>query len=394
MLKRIFLLLLLIPSSQLAFAEQIPDYNKPYAPIFFDKPVYSWTEKIEITIIAPSWNTGINLIDCIGGDLNYPVNIYTNDHQLKEYRLCETEPSNGIFSGEVILTGFLHDVDGDGDYDTNPRTDGNGPNGGYIQNEEDSGITVSFEFADGVVLSESAKIEWNEADLRILDISEESAKIKLFERDMNLNPESVDTVNVDVFSDDDNAGISIEIRETTEDSGIFEGIVSITRDDQSSGNRLYAIPDSEITAKYPDRTLPRPYSVNDDLDIFAKDVIVSMKLSTERMDMLDLDVLAQNGELMNELKVGQTGMIFSKVKNELDYKQDFAYIVQIKDVNNYVVSLSWVTGQAVPSQELGMSVSWIPENSGQYSIERFIWNSINGGIPLDDSNYTEILVSD
>ena len=31
---------------------------------------------------------------------------------------------------------------------------------------------------------------------------------------------------------------------------------------------------------------------------------------------------------------------------------------------------------------------------GKYSIERFIWNSIIGAIPLDDSNYTEILVSD
>lgn len=394
MLKQVFLLLLLIPSSQLVFAEQIPDYNKPYAPIFFDKPVYSWTEKIEITIIAPSWNTGMNLIDCIGDNPNYSVNIYTNDYQLKEYRLCETEPSSGIFRGEVILTGFLHDVDGDGDYDTNPRTIGGGPNGGYLQNDEDSGITVSFEFADGVVLSESAKIGWSEADLRILDISEESAKIKLFERDMNLNPESVDTVSIDVFSDDDNAGINIEMSETTEDSGIFEGIISITRDDQSSGNRLYAIPDSEITAKYSDRTLPKPYSVNDDLDIFAKEMIVSTKPTTERMNMLNLDVLAQNGESINGLKVGQAGMIFSKIKNELDYEQDFAYIVQIKDEKNDVVSLSWVTGLAIPSQELGMSVSWIPEKSGEYTIERFIWNSIKGAIPLDDSNYTEILVRD
>ena len=113
--------------------------------------------------------------------------------------------------------------------DTNPRTLGGGPNGGYLQNDEDSGITVSFEFADGVILSESAKIEWNEGDLRITDVTEKFAKIKLFERDMNLNPESIDTVNIEVFSEDDSAGINLEISETTEDSGIFEGIVSFTR---------------------------------------------------------------------------------------------------------------------------------------------------------------------
>ena len=65
--------------------------------------------------------------------------------------------------------------------DTNPRTLGGGPNGGYLQNDEDSGITVSFEFADGVILSESAKIEWNEGDLRITDVTEKFAKIKLFD---------------------------------------------------------------------------------------------------------------------------------------------------------------------------------------------------------------------
>ncbi|MBT3743604.1 MAG: hypothetical protein HOF81_03230 [Thaumarchaeota archaeon] len=387
-----FLALLLIPIAQFAFAEEIPDYNKPYAPIFFNKPIYSWTEKVEITIIAPSWNTGINLIDSIGGDPNYSVNVYTNNHQLKQYKLYETDPSSGIFTGEIILTGFLHDVNGNGKHDTNPRTLGAGPNGGYLQNEEDSGITVSFEFADGVVLSESAKIEWNVGDLRIVDVTEESAKLKLFERDMNLNPESIDTVNIEVFSENDIAGINLEIAETTEDSGIFEGIISITKDDQSSGNRLYALPDSQITAKYTDRTLPKPYNVNDDLDILAQKIVISNIPTTERLSMNELKILSQNGELIERLDIGKTGMLFSKVKNTIDFSQEFAYIVQIKDEDNNVISLSWVTGETMPSQELGMSVSWMPQEPGKYSIERFVWNSIKGAIPLADAIYTEILI--
>ena len=392
MLKQIFLALLLIPIAQFAFAEEIPDYNKPYAPIFFNKPIYSWTEKVEITIIAPSWNTGINLIDSIGGDPNYSVNVYTNNHQLKQYKLYETDPSSGIFTGEIILTGFLHDVNGNGKHDTNPRTLGAGPNGGYLQNEKDSGITVSFEFADGVVLSESAKIEWNVGDLRIIDVTEESAKLKLFERDMNLNPESIDTVNIEVFSENDIAGINLEIAETTEDSGIFEGIISITKDDQSSGNRLYALPDSQITAKYTDRTLPKPYNVNDDLDILAQKIVISNIPTTERLSMNELKILSQNGELIERLDIGKTGMLFSKVKNTIDFSQEFAYIVQIKDEDNNVISLSWVTGETMPSQELGMSVSWMPQEPGKYSIERFVWNSIKGAIPLADAIYTEILI--
>ena len=392
MLKLIFLILLLLPVSQFAFAENIPDYNKPYAPIFFNKPIYSWTEKVEIIIIAPSWNTGKNLIDSIGGDPNYSVNIYTNSHQLKEYKLYETNPSSGIFSGEIILTGFLHDVNGDGVDDTNPRTSGGGPNGGYLQNDEDSGITVSFEFADGIVLSESARIEWNIGDLEIIDITEEFVKIRLIERDMNLNPESIDTINIEVFSENDNAGVDLEIIETTEDSGIFEGIISITKNDQSSGNRLYALPDSQITAKYTDRTLPRPYNTNDNLNILAQEFVVSNIPTTERLTMNEMNILAQNGELIEKLYVGQTGMLFSNVKNVIDYSQEFTYIVQIKDEDNNVVSLSWVTGEIISYQELGMSVSWIPQESGKYSIDRFLWNSIKGSIPLTDAVSTEILI--
>ena len=85
-------------------------------------------------------------------------------------------------------------------------------------------------------------------------------------------------------------------------------------------------------------------------------------------------------------------MIFSKIKNTLEYTQEFTYIVQIKNENNNVVSLSWVTGQVIPSQELGMSVSWMVEESGKYSVDRFVWNSIKGAIPLADTVSTEIFI--
>ena len=209
---------------------------------------------------------------------------------------------------------------------------------------------------------------------------------------MNLNPESIDTINIQVFSENDNAGIDIEITETTEDSGIFEGIISITKDDQSSGNRLYALPDSQITAKYTDRTLPKPYNTNDILDILDQGFVVSNIPTTERLTMNEMNILSQNGELIEKLYVGQTGMIFSNVKNVIDYSQEFTYIVQIKNEDNNVVSLSWVTGDIISSQELGMSVSWIPQEPGKYSVDRFVWNSIKGSIPLTDTVSTEVLI--
>ena len=48
------------------FAEEIPDYFNPYAPIFTDKEVYTWTDKVYITVVAPSWNANRYGIDSIG----------------------------------------------------------------------------------------------------------------------------------------------------------------------------------------------------------------------------------------------------------------------------------------------------------------------------------------
>jgi len=84
-----------------AYAEQIPDYDKPYSPIFTDKSVYSWTDKVKITILAPSWNSDRHLIDSIGGNENNPIKISTGSRSLEPYRFTETGVNTGIFTAEI-----------------------------------------------------------------------------------------------------------------------------------------------------------------------------------------------------------------------------------------------------------------------------------------------------
>ena len=57
-----------------------PNYNDPYSPIFTDKPVYTWTDKIIMKIIAPSWNTDRHLIDSIGDDDGHFIKISTREN--------------------------------------------------------------------------------------------------------------------------------------------------------------------------------------------------------------------------------------------------------------------------------------------------------------------------
>ena len=247
------------------YAESIPDYNNPYSPIFTDKPVYSWTDKIIISIIAPSWNSSPNQINSIGDSESHAIKISSGENSLKPYRLTETSSNSGIFSGEIILTGFLHDVDGDGTFDTNPKTSGNGPTNGFLESDNDDSITVSFEFADGVVLVESFPVSWNHGIIQFSQdtfLTNDLVQVRVIDSDLNLNPEIIDTIAVDIFSDSDNGGIQVIAMETSERSGDFIATINLSTD-TSSGNRLYALPGDKIFAKYDDHTLPKPFSKSD-----------------------------------------------------------------------------------------------------------------------------------
>lgn len=369
-------------------AQEIPEYDEPYAPIFFDRPAYSWTDKIKIKIIAPSWNTDKDLIDSIGDNNENPIKISTRSHSLEPYKLTETDVSSGIFTGEVILTGFLHDADGDGDYDTTPRTVGNGPTSGFLEVERDSAVTVSFEFADGVVLSESVPVSWNFGTVEFENdvfFSDDSVLVRVIDLDMNLNPEAIDQILVEVFSDSDVGGITVNAIETSESSGSFIATISLTENSASSGNRLYAIPGDEISARYTDYTLPKPYSESDNLEIQAQARVESSVSSTQRLDNSEISISDSFGNDLVSFSSNQQIQIVGSISNIQEFDQKFVCFFQVKNSQNYVVSLSWIQGQLSSGQNLDVSQSWIPKNSGDYVIETFVWTSIKDPTALSNS---------
>jgi len=379
----LFLPLILLP----AFAESIPNYNDPYAPIFTDKPVYTWTDKIKITILAPSWNTDRNLIDSIGDDANHPIQIGTSENSLKSYRFTETDVNSGIFTAEVTLTGFAHDTNGDGDVDTVPRTTGNGPTSGFLEVDRDSSVTISFEFADGVVLVESVPVSWNVGSISFMEeilLSNTSVLIRVIDPDMNLNPESLDHIKIQLFSDSDSAGIEVEGIETSESSGSFVGAISLSQTLSSSGNRLYALPGDKISAKYDDYTLPKPFSKSDHLQIETFTMVDSFISPIKRLTSLPITFADSFANQIESFSANTQLQIVGTIQNDQEYKQKFVYLFQVKNADNSVDSISWIQGELSSKQSLDVSQSWIPKKSGVYYVETFVWNSLNNPTPLSD----------
>ena len=387
----LFLFLLLLP----AFGQSAPDYNDPYSPIFTDKPVYSWTDKVKMTIIAPSWNADRHLIDSIGDTDSHPIKIATSEHSLEPYRFTETDVNSGIFTAEVILTGFSHDADGDGNFNTNPRTIGNGPTSGFLQVDRDSAITISFEFADGVVLVESVPISWNVGTINFTEdlfFLENSALVRVVDVDMNLNPEALDNLTIQLFSDSDIAGIEVNAVETSESSGAFTATISLSQNSPSSGNRLYSVPGDTIFAKYDDHTLPKPHSKSDNLEI---ETIARVDSSIPPIERITNSPITFSGSLGNPLESFSQNtqmQIVGTIKNEQEFKQKFVYLFQVKNDQNYVESLSWVQGEISPNQSLYVSQSWVPRESGKYQVETFVWNSLSDSTALSPLMSTLITI--
>ncbi len=362
-----------------AFGESTPDYEKPYSPIFTDKSVYSWTDKIKMTIIAPSWNADKDLIDSIGNTQDHPIKISTREHSLEPYRFTETDVNSGIFTAEVILTGFTHDVNGDGKIDTTPRTMGTGPTSGFLEVDRDSAVTISFEFADGVILTESAPVRWNTGSVLFTQevfLLDEIVTVRIIDSDMNLNPEALDHIPIQISSDSDIAGFEVDGIETSESSGMFVATFSLSQSSTTSGSRLYSIPGDKISAKYDDYTLPKPYSISDNLSIETFALVDSNIAPIDRIDNHRIKFSDALGNSLQSFSPYNQLQIVGTIVNPNEFDQKFVCLFQVKNENNLVESISWVQGVLSSGQSLDVSQSWTPKNSGNYKIETFVWNSI------------------
>ncbi|BDQ31098.1 hypothetical protein NZNM25_01030 [Nitrosopumilus zosterae] len=90
----------------------------------------------------------------------------------------------------------------------------------------------------------------------------------------------------------------------------------------------------------------------------------------------------------DNVNVNQQIQISADITNNQEKSQNFVYLVQIKNENDFVVSLGWISGQLTPNQKLNPSLSWTPNDSGEFVAEIFVWEGLVNHSAL--ANYSEI----
>ncbi|MDC0069940.1 hypothetical protein OAJ36_01315 [Nitrosopumilus sp.] len=379
------------------------------ATIELDQKVYTWTDKVYITIVAPDHNMDSGLVDEIGESADDPIKVSSRGNEIDRYKLVESGADTGIFIGEVTLAGMTHDADGDGtnDIDSTPSAltsdsyDGDGtpaqtgPTEGKLATTDNDGITVSFEFSEDETVVGSALVRWNIGEVQWLEASYPASGtgvVRVIDADMNLNPEAIDNFEVDAWSDSDAGGIDLTVTETNEATGIFEGTVFFTTSNDSSGHRLRVAEGDTVTAEYEDNTLPDPYTTADELDITATSLIGTVVPPLERAPAANLRTVDAFGNSLNAVSVDQQVQLTADLANGQDREQSFAYLVQVQDGDGVTVSLAWITGSLSSGQSFSPALSWIPTESGSYTATAFVWESVDNPTALSPPVSTTISV--
>jgi len=347
------------------------------ATLAFDKSDYTPFDRVTVTLTDSSHNKKSEFID----NVQITVGGISSSQKLM---LFETGANTGVFKADVRLSPDLSKFPGD------------------MQVRRDDGITASFRIDADNVITETASIAYHEGvasfDKNSYSITDE-AKITIRDRDASRNPDGPDTILVKIKSDTDPNGLTINIREVDNNSGIFEERLFFTVEDISSGNRLKVSEGDTISVRYTDNTLPDPAKLSGDgvITLDVKDVIATSAFGKqvpplERAQASQPVLVDANGVSITQTFTGQQVIIQSEVLNSQSKKQPFVYIVQVKDSNDVTVSLSWIAAELPANDSLKVTQSWLPLDSGGYRVEIFVWESIDKPNALSPSRLMNVQV--
>jgi len=351
------------------------------ASIELDQKVYTWTDKVYITVIAPDFSKDREQSNTIGLQSDAKITIVTSKGEIHSYKLVGTGKNTGIFTGEIILTGFKRKI---GNTDVLGITQGSrsGPTDGLIACGNDDYLSVTFTTRYDTV-SASALIRWNTGEIQWLESSypvSGKGVVRVFDPDMNINPNTKDKFKIRVWSDSDAKGLDITVVETGESTGIFEGVVHFS--DKVSDSSLLVREGDTLVAEYKDVTLPDPYSVDDELSITATSMIGTLSPPLERLIMKNVKILDEENNPIDSVSVKQPVKISAELFNNQKKSQPFVFIAQIQDNTGAIVHSPTVTGSLSNLENIPIEIPWFSQTSGSFIITLLVWENIDNPTPL------------
>ena len=367
---------------------------------------YSWGSRIYILIYSPGFNSDPNRIDVIGNNNHTPITANSREGSISLAGdgcngFIETAPDHGLFFGSIKLSGFRHDINGDGSPDLyggnrcektySVLDDGSGK----VEAKQEGGVTVNFEWREDEFVSKTALYSWREATLEFdkpeYDVSDE---IHLTLTDLDNMRWPFDTKKsypVHVYSDSDLAGIMMDaylvpsFKGIVQMNGNYPIKLNLTFDDKSYessapfgfGHGLLRVsPGDTIYAKYWDYSLPRPYTISDQKQIVSTAKVNDLALDVTSTLAVSAEITDSNDKPLHHCIKGENVKIKTNVSNTKDEVVSAYVITQIKDSNNVIQHLSWSTINITPGKTSDINSEWIMKNDGAHTFEIFVLDNL------------------
>ena len=267
-------------------------------------------------------------------------------------------------------------------------------------------VSGSQSFAESSDDRHVASMNWTQSTY----LKNEMGVLQIVEPDMNKNPRIAERLEIHIQSTSDPEGINITATETGVSTGIFESQIYFVTNHDSRIKLdvffLFAPPEDIVVATYIDKTLP----VREDSQI--SEFVISKKiriidpippgyydgcsyrfLGSSSYEVYRHSIFGEPrivdafGNTLSSVNRGQQIQIKTDLANSHDGELPFAYIVQVKDENDVVVQLVWITGGLSPGQSFSPALSWTPDAPGSYVATVFLWEAMEDRpISLCDPN--------
>gem|GEM_PF-3567312 len=208
-----------------------------------------------------------------------------------------------------------------------------------------------------------------------------------FDSKQVLDAEGVDGIK---FTNTINGNPETVLVERFPNSGIFENFDRNTdRADMFANKR-----DAQIRFDYFDKSTSSGMSTHDASVSVGKEEVKEgtptpeveepkVEVQVAPYSISEPIIVDVSGSAIDNVVTGEPVLVDTKVTNNLDEEQSFTYILLVKDSSDYTVMLTWIKGTMNALASLDAGISWIPEEDGNYTVEVFVWKSLEDpGLPL------------
>lgn len=211
--------------------------------------------------------------------------------------------------------------------------------------------------------------------------------VSIFDRNFNLADDVIDSIDLTQIVEGEPI-VEVKIVQPTQGTLTLSAVDGSMKD--SNGNPVReAVESGPNTSLFEfELKLSDDIEANSSITVFYNDPFELAPTSREeipvqeKITVTDTRFTDQSGGLLQKVKAGQQMIISSIIQSHMSSKQEYAYIVQVKDSDGFTVALSWISGSIEPGRAASVAVSWTPDKAGQYAIEIFVWQGLLKPVPL------------